>query len=86
MRELTSEEIEQVSGGFGPVGAVLGGLAGGLSSAATGGNFGQIVGGAAFGAAAGFFGGIASVTTGITRIMFGAYSVEMGVLSSATTS
>lgn len=86
MRELTDDELELVNGGVGPVGAALGGIAGGLTAVANGGNVGQIAASAAFGAASGFFGGIAATSTGITRMMFGAYSIEMGVLGSAPTS
>lgn len=86
MRELTSEEIEQVSGGVGPYGAVFGGVAGGIYAAADGGNFGQIAAGAALGAVSGFFGGIAAVTSGATRLMFSAYALETGLLGSRTTS
>lgn len=42
MRELNIEEVEEVSGGFGPAGAAFGGVtgaAGYLGNAATSGNF-----------------------------------------------
>ena len=71
MRELTLEEMEQVAGGLGPAGAVIGGVSG-------------IIGGATLGAVGGFFGGIASATTGLGRAMFGGYAVGASVLGSAT--
>ena len=83
MRELTLEETEKVAGGVGPVGAVIGGVAGGLSSYAAGGNVGNIIGATTFGAVGGFFGGIASATTGFGRAMFGSYAVGAGVGGSA---
>lgn len=86
MRELTQSEIEQVSGGFGIPGAVIGGITGGLSSAAGGGNAGQIIGTAATGAVGGFFDGVAGATTGFGRYMFGAYAIEMGVIGGAINS
>ena len=62
--ELTLEEMAQVAGGLGPAGAVIGGVAGGLSSY-VGGGVGGIIGGVTLGAVGGFFGCIASATTGL---------------------
>jgi hypothetical protein len=86
MRELTIEEMEQVGGGAFLYGAALGGLAGGVSAYATGGNLGQIAAGVATGAAAGFFGGIAGASSGLTRMLFGAYTIEVGVIGNAANS
>ena len=83
MRELTSEEIEQVSGGVGVLGAVIGAVVGGGSAAFNGGNVGNIIGGAALGAVSGFFGGIATASTGLARGLFSVYSIESGLMSSA---
>jgi uncharacterized membrane protein len=73
MRELTHDEIEEVSGGFGPAGAVLGAVGGGIAGAMGDNGLSGIVSGVAFGAVAGFFGGIAGATTGFARYSFGTY-------------
>ncbi|NKB34809.1 MAG: hypothetical protein GKR91_17070 [Pseudomonadales bacterium] len=86
MRELTLNEVEEVSGGFGLPGAVIGGIGGGLSSAVSGGNVGQIIGSTLTGAVGGFFGGIAGATTGAARYMFGAYAIETGVIGTSINS
>ena len=83
MRELTIEETEMVNGGVGAVGAVIGGVTGGVVSYNQGGNIGNIIAATTLGAVGGFFGGIASATTGLGRVMFGGYSVGMGAMSSA---
>ena len=80
MRELTLKEVDEVSGGVGAVGAVLGGITGGAIAVAHGGGAANIISGVTLGAVSGFFGGIAGATSGITRYMFGAYSVETGVI------
>jgi lactobin A/cerein 7B family class IIb bacteriocin len=82
MRELTHDEIEEVSGGVGPIGAVIGGLAGGLGAGFSGQGVGGIISGATFGAVSGFFGGIAGATTGFARYSFSAYAVGTGVIGS----
>lgn len=76
MRELKNDEVESVSGGIGPGGAVLGAIVGGVGAAAAGGNAGQIAGAALLGGVGGFFGAVAlggygAAVTG----MFGAKSV-----------
>lgn len=86
MRELTIEETEMVTGGVGPVGAVLSGSAAGISTYANGGNVGEVIAATTFGAAAGYFGGIASAYTGFTRYAFGGYSVGMGVMAAGPSS
>lgn len=86
MRELTEKEIEQVSGGFGPAGALIAGAVSGTLKAASGASAGEVVAATTLGAVSGFFGGIASVTTGITRVMFSAYAIETGFLSGLPTS
>lgn len=82
MRELTEKEIMQVSGGFGPVGAVLGGAIGGGAAIASGESAGVVVSSTILGATSGFFGGIAAATSGLARYMFGAYAVEIGIIGS----
>ena len=82
MRELTYEEMEQVDGGLGPLafGAVMGGAYGAVSGYDSGGIPGAI-GGFALGSVTGFFGGIAAATTGVARVMFGAYSMGTHILN-----
>ncbi len=80
MRELTRSEIEEVSGGVGPAGALIGGITGGAISIAKGGGVGEVISGVAFGATSGFFGGIASAASGAGRYMFGAYAIETGII------
>ena len=82
MRELTIEEMEQVDGGIGPGGAVLGAVVGAATGYQTGGIAGAATG-AAFGAVGGFFGGITLAATGISRLMFGAYTVETYLVGNA---
>ena len=85
MRELTNEEIEQVSGGVGIWGAGIGAAIGGGSAVFNGAGFGQVVGATILGGVSGFFGGIATsrYASGAASAMFGAYSVETGIMSSA---
>lgn len=86
MRELTQDEVEQVSGGVGPVGAVIGGLAGGIGAGLNNQGIGIIIASATFGAVSGFFGGIAGATTGFARYSFGTYAVGVGVLGGEASS
>ncbi len=79
IRELKTNEIQAVSGGVGPGGAVLGAVMGGVGAAAAGGNAGQIAGAALLGGVGGFFGAIAlggygAAVTG----MFGTKAVLVG--------
>ena len=80
MRQLTKAEVPLVGGGIGVVGAVIGGVANGYMAYHNGHGAGVIAGAVAVGAVSGFFGGIASATTGIARVMFGAYAIETGVI------
>ncbi len=82
MRELTEAECEEVSGGWGYVGAAIGAGLGAYSAARNGGNIGNIIGAASLGAVSGFFGGVAATSTGLARGMFSMYSIETGMLSS----
>jgi len=84
MRELTYEEMEQVDGGLAPLAytAVAGGVYGAYSGYNSGGIPGAI-GGFALGSVSGFFGGIAAATTGVARVMFGAYSFGTYALNDA---
>jgi hypothetical protein len=77
MRELKTNEIQAVSGGVGPGGAVLGAVMGGVGAAAAGGNAGQIAGAALLGGVGGFFGAIALGGYG-AAVMFGAKAVLVG--------
>ncbi len=85
MRELTSEEIEQVGGGVGLFGAGIGAAIGGGSAVFNGASLGQVVGATILGGVSGFFGGIATsrYASGAASFLFGAYSVESGIMSSA---
>ncbi len=80
MRELTIDEMEQVDGGIGFHGAVMGAAAGAIGAALTGGGVAEIATGAMFGAVSGFFGGIGGATVGITRGMFSGYSLGTGAI------
>lgn len=76
IQELTEQEIEQVHGGVGPIGAVVGGVVGAIGAGATAWATGQdafeVAGAAAIGALTGaFMGG----TTG----MFGIASLIRGI-------
>ena len=86
MRELTHSEIEEVSGGFGPAGAVLGAASGGIAGAMGDNGVGGIIAGAAFGAVAGFFGGIAGASAGFARYSFGTYSLGVGAMGTQSAS
>lgn len=86
MRELTEKEVNEISGGVGPVGAIITGIGSGLVAAMNGGNAGQIAASATLGAVAGFFGSIAGATTGLTRYMFGGFAIETEVLSGMSSS
>lgn len=85
MRELTFDEISQVTGGIlpalivpGVIGAATGGIAGGVRS---GGNVGDIVMGATLGAAAGFFGTVATMATGAARVVYSGYAIGAGAVA-----
>jgi lactobin A/cerein 7B family class IIb bacteriocin len=84
MRELTHKEVDEVSGGVGVVGAALGAVTAGVSAAYGNGSVGEVIGASVLGGVSGFFGGIATsrYASGLTTAMFGAYSVETGVLAS----
>ncbi|RDE07645.1 class IIb bacteriocin, lactobin A/cerein 7B family [Pelagibacterium lacus] len=86
MRELKTNEIEDVSGGVGPGGAVLGAVIGGVGAAVSGGNAGQIAGAALLGGVGGFFGAIAlGGYGGAVTGMFGAKAVAVGAATSLMT-
>ena len=73
MRELTYEEMDQIDGGVAPLAVVIGAAHGAYSGYRAGGVGGAIAG-AALGSVTGLFAGVAVMTTGATRVMFGAYS------------
>ena len=81
MRDLYSNEAIQVKGGFGPAGAILGGIGGGLSAAIDGGDSRAIAKGVVFGALSGITGGLAAITSGFTRIAWSIRSVSSGVIA-----
>ena len=85
MRELTSEEIDQVSGGVGVLGAGIGAAIGVGGAIVNGGSLGQVVGAGILGGVSGFFGGIAtsSMAPTFARSMFSLFSVETGIMSGA---
>jgi hypothetical protein len=57
---------------------IIGAGSGALGVAAAGGNAGQILSGAILGGVAGFYGAIATITTGISRVLYGSYSALYG--------
>lgn len=59
MRELTSEEMEQVDGGFGVPGAIISAGYSGVTSIANGDSAGQVLANVGFGLLTGFYGGSA---------------------------
>lgn len=63
MRVLTRNELDEVSGGFGPIGVAVGVVGGALASAATGGNGGAILRSAAIGGLVGLTGGMAGAAS-----------------------
>jgi len=73
MRELTYEEMEQIDGGVAPLAIAIAAGHGAYTGYRSGGIPGAIAG-AAIGSATGFFAGVAIMTTGAARVMFGAYS------------
>ncbi len=81
MRALTNEEVRQVSGGIGVVGAVIGATTSGLNAYMNDKPAGQIVGTALLGSVAGFFSGISSAASGFGRLAFGTYAVGTGYLA-----
>ncbi len=73
MRELTYEEMDQIDGGVAPLAIAIAAGHGAYSGYRSGGMAGAVTG-AAIGSVTGLFGGIALMTTGAARVMFGAYS------------
>lgn len=57
---------------------IIGAGTGALGVAAAGGNAGQILSGAILGGVFGFYGAIAGITTGISRVLYGSYSALYG--------
>lgn len=60
------------------VAVIVGAGSGALGVAAGGGNAGQVLSGAILGGVAGFYGAIAGVATGISRVLYGTYSAIYG--------
>lgn len=75
MQELTMEEMDQVHGGFGPGGALVGAFLGGLSSYAAGHNVGQIAAYTIIGGVGGFFGGLGSAAMHVNAAGLGALGI-----------
>ena len=86
MRELTTKEMQTVTGGFGVYGTVLGAIHGGYSAHSSGHGVGGIVASSILGGVSGFFGGISVGTRGFARVMFGIYSVQVGGANSRLSS
>ncbi len=83
MRELTIEEMEQVDGGFGIPGAIVGAGLAGVSSIASGDSAGQVVANIGFGMMTGFYGGwavVGGLQTGY-RVASGALGVTSAYLN-----
>lgn len=91
MRELSSTEITQVSGGLAPwVGAAAGGFAvgafsAGASSYLSGDSWQTVVGSSVLGGFAGATGGVAAVTTGVAKAFNTFRSISYSVASSTFT-
>jgi lactobin A/cerein 7B family class IIb bacteriocin len=95
VRELTVEEVEEVSGAVGPVGAAVGAVIGGLSAAgATAASQGTVyeisghaVAGALFGGAMGFFspGGTAGLAVARSAIRGGQAGWFVGLVGGGVT-
>ena len=80
MRELTFEDMEQVDGGAPPLMAagiaIAGGIGGGLVSA----GWRRAVVAGTLAAPAAVFAGVAVAATGVTSLVFGAFSVGTSIL------
>ncbi|MEW5683129.1 MAG: hypothetical protein AB1780_12165 [Pseudomonadota bacterium] len=85
MQELTFEQVEEVNGGVGPWGAVVGGVVAGGQAALSGKSGGQIAGALFLGAASGFFGGAGAAAWGagakMTSVLYTSKAVMAGVAS-----
>ena len=81
-RELSEVEAQTVSGGFGPVGIVLGTIAGAANGYRQSGWSGA-ASGALFGAAVGATGGLAAATTGFARLAWSVRSIGLTVAGGA---
>ncbi|MFN3237278.1 MAG: class IIb bacteriocin, lactobin A/cerein 7B family [Pseudomonadales bacterium] len=85
MRELTSSELNHVSGGIAPwagaaaIGFAQGAFTAGASSYLSGASWQSTVGSAALGGLAGAAGGIAGATTGVIRAVNSFRSMGLGV-------
>jgi lactobin A/cerein 7B family class IIb bacteriocin len=82
MKTLDTTEIQHVTGGIGPGGAVLGAIGGGVSAAINGEGARGIALGATLGAIAGFTGGLALASSGGARLLWSFRSVAATALSS----
>ncbi len=84
IQELTLEEMDQVHGGFGPTGAVVGAVIAGGGVALNGGNAGQVVAAAIFGGVSGFFGAVGMPASAIAVGLMGAYATGRPVSTRMT--
>ena len=82
IRKLSRLETRTVSGGFGPVGIVLGTIAGAANGYRQSGWSGA-ASGALFGAAVGATGGLAAATTGFARLAWSVRSIGLTVAGGA---
>lgn len=80
MRELTTQEVKQVSGGNPFVSGGIGAVVGGVGEYSDGGSAGDILLGATMGFATGFFGGVAVAAR---SVYYGGVTVGMAALSGA---
>ena len=80
MRELSAQEVDQVSGGNPLVAGGVGAVVGGIAEYSDGGNAGDIMFGATMGFATGFFG---SIAVAARSVYYGSVTVGMAVLTGA---
>ena len=86
MRALNNNELEQVSGGFGPLGGgILGGVTYTLGNAMSGGDFSsaEFAGAVTFGAVTSGFGSLGGALTGAAKTARNLYATSLGTVSGA---
>lgn len=84
----SAQDVENAIPAFGPivVGVILGGGSAAIGAIYNRAGWGQVVAAGILGGVGGFYGGIATMTVGATRIMYGTYTVVYGGLGTAIVS